>query len=439
MADCLTILEYGYLRRARTAAPDGAARLSAGDFEALKALLTEEPLDDQEGADEIEHHRLFRLCNVRGEEALQVRNFVGVIEAPSGLQIEVLPKIGGSHDKAREILLRMLRATSGIPAQAGYVASLRPVSLPLIEVFIREFLEAVNHLLKRGLVSGYQRQQRNQHFLKGRLLLSRHLRHNVARADRFYVEYDQFLMDRAENRLIRSALEVVIHLSRDSTNQRLCREFLFAFDDVPVSRNVRMDFDLCVKDRGLSHYSTALMWARLVLLRLTPLGRQGKARVRALLFPMERLFEKYVGIGLRRQFRNPYTLREQGGKRSLVSHKGNDYFKLRPDFLVERFRVPRHVLDAKWKLIDTDQSGADKKYGISQADLYQLYAYGHKYLGTEGKDKVVCLIYPMTAEFKLPLAPFEYEPGHRLLVLPFDLDGCQLIGADELIGASSDQ
>ena len=427
----MIVLEHGYLQKSGAPALPGGIQLSVSDFDALKSLLTEEPESNEPEPEDTQHHRLFRLCNVRGQEALQVRNFVGVLEVPSGRQIEILPKIGGSPGKARETLLRMLRVTRDIPAQPAYAASLQPLDLPIVDLFANEFLEAINHLIKRGIVSGYTRQRQNEGFLKGRLLLNLQFRHNLTRADRFYTEYDQFRIDRAENRLIRSALDIVAGLSRSSVNQRLCRELRFAFDDVPRSKDVHEDLGLCVKDRSLAHYSAGLMWARLILLRLTPLGRQGKARVRALLFPMERVFESYVGAGLRKHFKAPFSVREQVSRKCLVSHDGGDYFELRPDFLVEEAKNPRFVMDAKWKILDSVSGSKGKKYGISQADLYQLYAYGHKYLDNNG-EKVLCLIYPMTESFSEPLAPFDYELGHRLLVLPFNLDECRLMGVDQL-------
>lgn len=424
MAACMTVLEYDYLRRA-SPTRDGHCRIPPADFEALRSLL----VDDATGSDvDVEHHRLFRLCTLHGEEALQVRNMVGVLEAPSGLQIEILPKIGGSPEKARDTLVRMLRVTRNIPALPAYNASLRPVNLPLAELFLREFLEATNKLLKTGIVSGYGREQRNKHFLKGRLLMTRQLQHNVARADRFYVEYDQFLVDRAENRLICSCLERVASLVRDQASQRLCRELQFAFDDAPPSKDFSRDFEMCTRDRSLAHYVTPLAWARLILMRLSPLGRQGNTRVRALLFPMEKVFEQYVGHGLRRELFPPDKLHEQVHKRVLVTHKEQGQFQLRPDFLVERHAVSQFVLDAKWKRLNSSEGSGDKKYGILQSDLYQLFAYGHKYLSHKLEAKVVCLIYPMTEIFNTPLAPFEFDPGYQLLVLPFDLDNCRLIG-----------
>ena len=61
------------------------------------------------------------------------------------------------------------------------------------------------------------------------------------------------------------------------------------------------------------------------------------------------------------------------------------------------------------------------KYGISQADMYQLFAYGHKYLKSETL-KEIMLIYPKTDKFKESLHLFKYEDGFMLKVVPFDLD-----------------
>jgi len=435
----LTLFEHDLLFRENPRYGAAMDRVSSADFDALQALVAggvddehEEVFDD--GGDRVPYTQLFRLRNAKGELALQFRNFAGVIETPSGLQIEVLPKVDGDVGKARATLMRMLRAAGRIPPITADPASLRPVGLPLVEFFARQFLDAVTHLLKRGLLSGYERVQRNERFLKGRLLVARQLRHNLVRADRFYTEYDRFLLSRAENRLIRRALEVVAAMVAEPANQRLCRELLFAFDDVPASAEIQADFDRCIKDRSLAHYDDALLWARLVLLRMQPLGASGKARVRALLFPMERLFEECVGVGLRKHYGPQATVLPQLRRHCLVTHNGKAYFQLRPDYLLEQGGNPRWVVDAKWKLLDARPSAGVKKYGLPQADLYQLYAYGHKYLRADSGDRTLFLVYPRTEAFREPLAPFEYEPGHVLHVIPFDLERFELVGMREREG-----
>ena len=61
---------------------------------------------------------------------------------------------------------------------------------------------------------------------------------------------------------------------------------------------------------------------------------------------------------------------------------------MRPDIVVEHLQEKNLiVLDTKWKLLNADSRN---NYGISQADMYQMYAYGKKY----GTEKVV-LLYPL--------------------------------------------
>lgn len=69
------------------------------------------------------------------------------------------------------------------------------------------------------------------------------------------------------------------------------------------------------------------------------------------------------------------------------------------------------------------------KYGLSQSDFYQLFAYGQKYLGGTG---LMALIYPRTEIFRNPLDTFDFGGGLSLDVLPFDLDDERLIGIEKL-------
>ena len=107
------------------------------------------------------------------------------------------------------------------------------------------------------------------------------------------------------------------------------------------------------------------------------------------------------------------------------------------------------VLDTKWKLLDGAKANGSEKYGLSQADFYQLHAYGQNYL--DGRGDVV-LIYPRTDAFDQALPVFEFpkSSGLRLWVLPFclqrrqfilpacgSLDGCLLRGPSALAGRAA--
>lgn len=152
----------------------------------------------------------------------------------------------------------------------------------------------------------------------------------------------------------------------------------------------------------------------------------GKHNAPSLLFPMEAVFEAYVEKHLARQLRDDFVLKSQASSQHLVAHDDQRWFRLKPDLLVKQKQTTRLVLDTKWKLLDSTKKNGREKYQLSQADFYQLYAYGHHYLDGTGD---IVLIYPKTDAFNDPLPVFDFPKtnGMRLWVLPFCLKSRQLM------------
>ncbi|MCF5544446.1 McrC family protein [Pseudomonas salomonii] len=369
-----------------------------------------------------------RLTQRRGRRAIQVTSFVGVIRCPNGFQIEVLPKLGkiNGEEDARHLLIEMLRCLSSFRHIQTDSAQLQARRMPLLEAFIGEFLRAVEHAVKRGLRSDYCAQQDNLFALRGKLQMAPHLRLNLFRRDRFFTEFDEFSLNRPENRLLHAALRRALAWTALQPNQQLARELCFVFADIPVSDQNHADFARVRPDRGMAHYDAALAWARLILQDESPLTGTGHHHAPSLLFPMEAVFEAFVAKHLARQLNSGFDLRLQTRSLRLVRHKEQDWFQLKPDLLVQAAKTNRVVLDTKWKLIDAKKANSKEKYGLDQSDFYQLQAYGQSYLDGDGD---VILIYPKTETFSLPLAIFGLpkSPGLRLWVLPFCLDTKQML------------
>ena len=251
-------------------------------------------------------------------------------------------------------------------------------------------------------------------------MIAPHIRQNLVRADRFFSEHDIYSTNRPENRLLHAALRRVTAASMAQANQQLARELSFAFEAIPQSVDVDGDFRSVNLDRGMGVYDMGLAWARLILNEFSPITGSGEHRAPSLLFPMAAVFEAFVAKHLGRQVRRPMTLSTQPRAHHLVKHLGQDWFRLQPDLLIREGKIARLVLDTKWKLIDGTKTKAADKYGLSQGDLYQLYAYGRGYL--DGRGDIV-LIYPRSGGFDDPLPLFEFPSSKdlRLWVLPFCL------------------
>ena len=414
----ITVFEYGFL--SSVVSDNRCAKISNDAFKYLESLCLNQ-------ASEMKH--FLRLRSYNGERALQLKHYVGVIQIPNGEQIEVLPKVGNVSNEAtadkltiansRQSLLNMLKTMNGFRHVESADAQVNKHKMPLFEVFIRQFLQSVNQLVKRGLRSGYISKQDNLLFLKGKLLTSQQLKHNLVKKHKFYVEYDEYLLDRPANRLIHTALNKIANYSKNNVHQRLCRELSFAFNDIPVSHNIKQDFAQVKLDRGMSYYQTPLAWAKLILEGMTPLAMKGKANAISLLFPMHDIFESYVGNVIRRQLQDNYSLEEQARSEYLVQHEENEWFNLKPDFLIKEGGTNRLVLDTKWKLLDASLGNGSDKYGLSQSDLYQMFAYGHKYLNGKGN---LVLIYPKTDKFTEKIKhSFDFSDDLKLWVVPFDV------------------
>jgi 5-methylcytosine-specific restriction enzyme subunit McrC len=94
-------------------------------------------------------------------------------------------------------------------------------------------------------------------------------------------------------------------------------------------------------------------------------------------------------------------------------------FKLKPYLMLSSNNQALVVLDTKWKLIDLAKNNGTDKYQLSQADFYQMFAYGQKYLSGRGE---LILIYPASEKFDQPIPlSFEFSDELLLWVVPFDI------------------
>jgi 5-methylcytosine-specific restriction enzyme subunit McrC len=140
-----------------------------------------------------------------------------------------------------------------------------------------------------------------------------------------------------------------------------------------------------VLDRTNSDWRSLLTLAKLLLGERFQTTSGGFEHGFSLLFEMNTLFEEYVGRMLQRALvGTPYSVRLQGGRlyclRELDAASGElgaQRFMTKPDILVSVGRHFEFIIDTKWKRLSARID--DPKQGVSQADLYQMMAYGRLY------------------------------------------------------------
>ena len=375
------ICEYQSFTREIELHNDNFKSLGKETFDKLKQFILE-----SNACGETDALDLMSISYKKGVgEIITAKNYVGLISMNDGTVIEVLPKIAKlGVDDTKELLIDMFKTVEELPFKKFNTANLHIDKMPLLEVFISMFINEAKLLLQKGLKSDYVLRQDNEKFLKGKLLFHTHIKENLTHKERFYVEYHLYNLDRPENRLIKATLEYLFKASNSAKNKKDLQMLLLPFDEVGISKNIDVDFDLCSNGRDMHAYEQVLQWCKIFLKGNSFTNTKGSNLATALLFPMERLFESYIAEKLRKALDlKKHNLKAQDSKHHLFEKK----FALRPDIVVENKESETCiVMDTKWKLLNLYSNN----YGISQSDMYQMYAYGKKY-----KTEKVVLLYPL--------------------------------------------
>lgn len=336
-----------------------------------------------------------------------IKNYVGLIELPCGQQIEVIPKVdfvgqkkictekeqNELDAKCHKIMLEMLDYYLGQKFKVSGIAKLDSQDANLMEIFISMYVEEAQNLTKHGLKAAYIRTEDNLQVLKGKQLFNEHIKYNLSHKERFYVAFDEYDFNRPINKLIKSTLLKLQKESRDEYNRKNIRQLLAYFVDIDESTNYDYDFSQVVIDRTIQDYEQLLEWSKVFLYDKSFSNYSGDTGAKALLFPMEELFETYVAEKLKEivhqeacssDWKVVTQAKEQHLYQKLNGRK-NSKFLLKPDILIKR-NEQDIVLDTKWKRLSDNPSS---HYGIKPADMYQMYVYSKRY-----KAKHIWLLYP---------------------------------------------
>jgi len=367
----LQVLEHGSLR---IAPRPGAQRLSEAEALRLEQIAAEYP----------------GLCRFE-RSRVTFAQFAGLISLGERL-LEILPKVGAkpaSPDACRGVLLRLLRISGALPTPLPDAAGQSLRSMPLLDLFISAYFDELVRLARGGLMQRYVDHERDLQVVRGRLDLPRQLGRLANRSDQIACRFDELSQDHAFNRFLKKALRSLRPLLRSQLLMRRWVELMQVFDAVDDSGLSLQSWRDPPRDRSTRRYEPALQWAGWILRLLTPSLRAGGSSAPALLFDMNRLFERAVGVQLRAALAPAgVQVHMQDSRHSLatVMHAGCEHsaYALRPDLVLLRGRRVFALGDTKWKRLKGEGLGLP-----ARDDIYQLHAYGSAYGCNE-----LALLYP---------------------------------------------
>jgi len=342
----------------------------------IAAVAAASPLAGRGGGGVLEH----------GRKGLRARGVVGVIAA-DGCALEILPKIdvpGAGNTTAqlgaiRKRLVHMLAVALDIRIAAGDITDHDYQRETLLEILIRLFSEKLVEALRQGMPRHYCSHADDLPALRGRLDVTRQFTSLAASPQKLACRYDSFSEDITLNRIMKTTVKRLAGIARSNDNQRRLRELTFAYADVSDFPVTALRGDEVVIDRTNARWRQLLNLAKLLLGERFQTTSGGAGSGFSLLFEMNTLFEEYVARMLGRALSG--TGRQvvtQGGRLyCLETSEGANLFQTRPDILVKRDGIIERVIDTKWKRIAHRID--DPKQGVSQADVYQMMAYGRLY------------------------------------------------------------
>ena len=358
---------------------------------------------------------------------LKAAQVVGVLAVPGKTPLEILPKIDGDDGAVRKALIHMLAVAHDLRVADGELASLDTQRRDLLEILIGLFANRLLSAVRRGLPRRYIGHEDDLKLLRGRLNVTRQVTHLAARPDLLACRFDELSEDTPLNRVLKAAVSRLVRVARAATNARRLAELTARFEFVgdtpdPLREPVRLD-------RTNTAFHDLHRLARLFLTGDWQSTTGGEATGFTLLFPMNELFEQFIGQSLERALGSGRVRLQDQRYSALIDDtdkaagngKPKQLFNLKPDAVIEtpagatdppvaldtrwkrqstadgyRGRVrpgPPIVLDTKWKRLTPNEPGCERTLGVASSDVYQMLAYARAY----GAGRLI-LLYPWHEE-----------------------------------------
>lgn len=319
--------------------------------------------------------------------SLRAGQVVGILTVP-GACVEILPKIADEEDgNVRRALTRMLAVAWGLPIADSEPALLLSQRHNLLEVLVRLFVDRLIAAIRRGMPHRYLLREEDLPLLRGKLDIRSQFTRNAVRPNRLACRYDELSVDTPLNRVFKAAVARLALATRSAANARRLAELAARFEFVsnstdPLREKVRLD-----RTNTAFHQLHSL--ARMFLIGDWQTTTIGRMEGFALLFPMNDLFEVYVGRTMQAALAPRMVSLQDTGHHALEEHGRGGLFRLQPDIVVDG----DIVIDTKWKSLTRGETTC----GVSQSDVYQMLAYQRAY-----NARRLMLVYPCQQGFESP-------------------------------------
>ncbi len=393
--------------------------------------LTITPAQAEEVISLAEHFgcvRPIEWFSYQGRDKLRAGCWVGSLRVGDA-QIEVSPKIetGGAQD-ARVDLISMLIGAGELDIELREVSQLAG-SPRLIDALALWYSTRLARECSRGLLRDYRERRDDIPLVRGRLDVGRQWMNQAMRRPLAACVFDEYVEDSELNRILKAGLAAALRSDVTSVEaRRSMRSTLTLLEgvaDQPITYSRASAYKPARREQ---RFKALLSLACLFISgSYTDVRSKGSADKQGmgLMWNMWELFQEYAFRALvgendaDKKLKLPSNLQAQAQFRGphLISNGQKDLFMMMPDIVIMRDGIPVMICDTKWKLAEKSKKAPkakkgksmDKdevtalspggKLGISQSDLYQMFAYSRYFQARYGlKSPVpIAMIYPVPA------------------------------------------
>jgi len=346
--------------------------------------------------DSIEYLEKLKVAKVF-RRRIKFQNYVGVVSFKN-LRLEILPKFLKTGEKLvkygdlrnrRAILstlIRMLEYSGWVGIKSTELTKLG-MEDDFFEIYVHLFARNLSNLLKTRRDASYIREYDELRFVRGRIDF-RYL--NPASLHKIPCHYYERSMDTRINKTLKYTSYLLVRKIRNPETRRLLNGIISMLDPVTLFPITPSEIDGIVFNRLNSSFKPYIEFCRGFLQNSIPSMQGSDVEFFSFLIPMEVLFERFIARVVEEIVEEEYEgFRVEIQKMSgyLARADGRGLFALRPDIILVRDDGSKVIVDTKYKLLDP----GDRKLGVSQQDLYQMYAYCR-----ELDSRECVLLYPET-------------------------------------------
>ncbi len=313
---------------------------------------------------------------------IKFQNYVGVVSFRD-LRLEILPKFMRTGEKfvmaedvnnRKEILSSLVKMLE----YSGW-GGIKSVDLTRLgeedeffEIYVYLFARNLSSLLKTKRDSSYIRNYDELRFVKGRIDFKRY--GNPARLHKIPCHYFERSIDTTINRTLKYVSYLLTKNVRNRETRRLLQRIPPILEPATLAPVSISEIDRITFNRLNSSFEPYINFCKTFLQRSVLSFQGDNLDFFSFLIPMEILFERFIAKAVEEIVENEFknyilNIQKKFGHLARIGNTG--MFALQPDIVLFKDNSDKQIIDTKYKLLNPEE----RKLGISQQDLYQMYAY----------------------------------------------------------------